>query len=96
MSREENKMLTIIGVLVLAFVVSLTFTGCKSGDTIQTEPDEYVRERHMWEVTDIVCDSVVYRYTFIGCMESNKAGWDQDESACKAYAIAEACKLKEK
>tara|TARA_R110000803_G_scaffold60409_1_gene119656 strand:+ start:62 stop:355 length:294 start_codon:yes stop_codon:yes gene_type:complete len=96
MSKEENKMLTIIGVLVLVFVVSLTFTGCKSGATIQKEPDEYVRERHMWETTDIICDSAVYRYTFIGCMESSKAGWDQDESACKAYAKSQACKQKQR
>ena len=96
MSTEENKMLTIIGVLVLAFVVSLTFTGCKSGATIQKDPDEYVRERHMWETTDIVCDSVVYKYTFIGCMESNKVGWNQDESACKAYAKSQACKPKQR
>ena len=96
MSKEENKMLTIIGVLVLAFVVSLTFTGCKSGATIQKDPDEYVRERHLWETTDIICDSVVYKYTFIGCMESNKEGWGQDESACKSYALSQSCKPKQK
>jgi hypothetical protein len=84
-----SKLLTAIG-------FALCFIQCATKVAIQKEPDEYVRERHMWEKTDIVCDSVVYRYTFIGCMESNKVGWDQDESACKAYAIAEACKLKEK
>ena len=82
--------------LITAIGFTLCFTQCATKVAIQKEPVEYVRERHMWEKTDIVCDSVVYRYTFIGCMESNKVGWDQDESACKAYAIAEACKLKEK
>ena len=84
-----RKLLTVIG-------FALCFAQCATKASIQQEPDEYVRERHLWETTDIICDSAVYRYTFIGCMESNKAGWDQDESACKAYALSQACKPKEK
>ena len=76
--------------LITSIGFALCFTQCATKVTIQTEPDEYVRDRHMWEKTDIICDSVVYRYTFIGCMESNKVGWDQDESACKAYEIGRA------
>ena len=82
--------------LITAIGFALCFIQCATKATIQTEPVEYVRDRHMWETTDIVCDSAVYKYTFIGCMESNKAGWDQDESACKAYALSQACKQKEK
>ena len=74
--------------LITAIGFALCFIQCATKATIQKEPDEYVRERHLWETTDIVCDSTVYKYTFIGCMESNKAGWDQDESACKAYALS--------
>ena len=92
MSKEENKLLIFVGLWVLLFVVSLTFTGCKSGATIQKDPDEYVCERHMWETTDIVCDSAVYRYIFIGCMESSKEGWGQYESDCKSYALSQSCK----
>ena len=96
MSKEENNMLIFVGLWVLLFVVSLTFIGCKSEDPVQKSSVEYVRERYLWETTDIICDSVVYKYTFIGCMESNKAGWDQDESACKAYALSQACKPKQR
>ena len=80
-----SKLLASIGFI-------LCFTQCANRATTLKEPDEYVRERHMWETTDIICDSVVYKYTFIGCMESSKAGWGQDESACKAYARSQACK----
>ena len=84
MSKEENKMLMFVGLWVLLFVVSLTFIGCKSEDPVQKSSVDYVRERHLWETTDIICDSAVYKYTFIGhCMESYKEGWGQDESACK-------------
>ena len=81
--------------LLMAIVFALCFTQCATKACVQKEP-EYVRERHMLELTDIVCDSVVYKYVFIGCMESNKAGWDQDESACKAYAKSQACKPKQR
>jgi hypothetical protein len=80
--------------LLIAIVFALCFTGCATKAHTHKEPDEYVRDRHMLELTDIVCDSVVYKYVFIGCMESNKAGWNQDESACKAYAKSQACKPK--
>ena len=80
--------------LLIAIGFALCFTGCATKARTQKEPDEYVRDRHMLELTDIVCDSIVYKYVFIGCMESNKAGWNQDESACKAYAKSQACKPK--
>tara|TARA_R110000803_G_scaffold43461_1_gene92701 strand:- start:862 stop:1119 length:258 start_codon:yes stop_codon:yes gene_type:complete len=82
--------------LITAIGFALCFIQCATKATIQKEPDEYVRERHLWETTDIVCDSTVYKYTFIGCMESNKVGWNQDESACKAYAKSQACKPKQR
>lgn len=80
--------------IVIGF--ALCFTQCVTKATVQTEPVDYVRDRHMFELTDIVCDSVIYKYTFIGCMESNKDGWGQDESACKAYAKQQACKPKQR
>lgn len=81
---------------LIAIGLALCFTQCATKATVKTEPAKYVRDRHMFELTDIVCDSVIYKYTFIGCMESNKDGWEQDEQACKAYAKQQACKPKQR
>ena len=81
-------------IILLLISIGLYLTACKTQTEVQKESEKYVRERYMWEMSDIVCDSIIYRYVFIGCMESSIQGWNQTESECKAYALSKACKIK--
>lgn len=88
-------------IIYLIPLLVLCLTSCKTTETIKeevkidlksnTNNPKYLSSSDA-ELKYYTCDSIIYRYVFVGCMESSKDGWGQDESACKSYAKSQACK----